>query len=192
MSEKEPVKKSWLKRRWSDVLAGVFVVLLLIPQTRTPIMVWVQRTFAFGPSVSGTDERLQNYNWNMQTLDGKTVSFSEAKDEVVFVNFWATWCPPCIAEMPYMQNLYDDYGDQVKFFFVTDEDPSRITNFLDRNEYDLPIQINSSALPEPLEAPALPTTYIIGKNGDIHVKKKGSAKWDSKKVRNLLDKLLKE
>lgn len=190
MEEKK--QKSWFRKRWSDILTVIFIILLLIPQTRTPIMVWVQRTFAFGPSVAGTDERVHNYDWQMKDLDGKTLSFEEAKGEVAFINFWATWCPPCIAEMPYMQNLYDDYGDRVKFYFVTDEDPGRIHNFMQKNDYDLPIQINFSALPEPLEAPALPTTYIVGKNGAIHVKKKGSAKWDSKKVRNLLDDLLKE
>ncbi len=189
---KEKNKKSWFKRRWGDVVIGIFVLLMLIPQTRMPIMVFVQRTFAFGPSTAGTDEQIKNYNWQMKTLEGKNISFAKAEGEVVFLNFWATWCPPCIAEMPYMQNIYDDYGDQVKFYFVTDENPDRIHTFLAKNDYDLPIQINQINPPDPIEAKALPTTYVIGKNGDIHIKKKGSAKWDSKKVRNLLDKLLKE
>lgn len=192
MTKDKKEEKSWLRRRWSDVLIGIFVVLMLIPQTRMPIMVFIQRTIAFGPSTSGTDEQITNYDWPIQTLDGKDISFSKAQDEVVFLNFWATWCPPCVAEMPYMQNLYDDYGDKVKFYFVTDEDPKRIHAFMDKYDYNLPIQINRYAPPEPLKAKALPTTYVLGKNGDVHIKKTGSAKWDSKKVRNLLDDLLKE
>lgn len=192
MAKKEKKEKSWIERRWSDVLIGVFVILMLIPQTRMPIMVFVQRTFAFGPSTSGTDEQVTNYNWSFNALEGDQISFNEAEGEVVFLNFWATWCPPCVAEMPYMQNIYDDYGDKVKFYFVTDEDPSKIHAFMNRHEYDLPIQINQFAPPEPIEAKALPTTYVLGKNGDVHIKKTGSAKWDSKKVRNLLDDLLEE
>jgi len=192
MTQKENPSKSWFRRRWSDVLIGIFIILMLFPQTRTPIMVFVQRTIAFGPSISRTDEQAEDYNWNMYSLEGDPVSFNDAKGEVVLLNFWATWCPPCIAEMPYLQNLYNDYGEKVKFFFVTDEDPQKISAFMEKHQYDLPVQINQQLPPRPFEAKALPTTYVLGKNGDIHIKKTGSAKWDSKKVRNLLDDLLKE
>lgn len=192
MTQKENPSKSWFRRRWSDVLIGIFIILMLFPQTRTPIMVFVQRTIAFGPSTSRTDEQAEDYNWNMYSLEGDPVSFNDAKGEVVLLNFWATWCPPCIAEMPYLQNLYNDYGEKVKFFFVTDEDPQKISAFMEKHQYDLPVQINQQLPPRPFEAKALPTTYVLGKNGDIHIKKTGSAKWDSKKVRNLLDDLLKE
>ncbi|HLS31074.1 MAG TPA: hypothetical protein VK021_09475, partial [Flavobacteriaceae bacterium] len=94
MAKKEKKKKSWIERRWSDVLIGVFVILMLIPQTRKPIMVFVQRTLAFSPSTSGTDEQVTNYNWSFNALEGDQISFNEAKGEVVFLNFWATWCPP--------------------------------------------------------------------------------------------------
>lgn len=165
---------------------------MIIPQTRTPIAVFVQRTFAFGPSTSGTDEQLSDYDWRIYTMDGEEIDFNDAKNEVTVINFWATWCPPCIAEMPYFQDLYDQYGDDVKFYFVTDEDPSRIKPFMDKNDYDMPIQIARSAPPELLQSKALPTTFILGKDGGVHVKKKGSAKWNSKKVTNLLDQLLDE
>lgn len=185
-------QKSWLRRRWADVATVVFIALMLIPQTRMPIIVFVQRTFAFGPSTAGTTEQVTDYQWPLKDMDGKNISFEQSEGKVVFVNFWATWCPPCVAEMPYMQNLYNDYKDQVDFYFVTDEKPERIQSFMERHEYDLPIQIQQYAAPEPMEAKALPTTYVLGKNGNVHIKKKGSARWDSQKVRNLLDKLLQE
>lgn len=192
MANSKRQDKPWLRRHWSDVLVGIFIVLMLVPATRTPLMIFVQRTFAFGPSTAGTDEEISEYNWAMQNQDGSPINFTEAQHEVVFVNFWATWCPPCIAEMPYMQNLYDDYGDKVKFYFVTDEDPEHIRQFMSDNAYTIPVTINRTNPPEPFEYKALPTTYIIGKDGSIQVKKKGSARWDSKKIRRLLDELLAE
>lgn len=188
MSKKKD--KSWLRKHWSDALLVIFIVLMIIPQTRTPLMVFVQRTFAFGPSTAGTEEEVKAYNWPLYTADHKEINFSEAKNEVAFVNFWATWCPPCIAEMPYMQNLYDDYKDEVKFYFITDENPETVENFMKKKNYDLPIIFNTANPPPPFEAKALPTTYIIDKKGNVQVKKKGSARWDSKKIRDLLDELL--
>lgn len=188
----EQKEKSFLRKHWSNILFVVVLALIVYPKTRMPIISTVQRIIAFSPSTSGTDEQLNDYRWNLADLDGNPLSFSEAENEVVFVNFWATWCPPCVAEMPYMQDLYEEYGDKMKFYFVTDEDPTKIRKFMDKHDYDLPIQIATSAPPEILEAKALPTTYVIGKNGDIHIKKKGSAKWNSKKVYHLLDDLLAE
>lgn len=186
------LEKAWLKKNWSNILMVVLILLLIIPQTRSPLMVFVQRTFAFGPSTAGTDEQLTDYQWPLHTLEGDEISFMEAKNEVTVVNFWATWCPPCIAEMPYFQDLYDRYGDEVKFYFVTDENPERVQTFMEKHQYDLPIQIAQYAPPELMQSRALPTTFIFGKDGGVHVKKKGSAKWNSSKVTKLLDNLLAE
>src|SRR5690606_41996773 len=52
-------------------------------------------------------------------IDSTEIYFSQSKGKVAMVNFWATWCPPCVAEMPSFQKLYDAYGDKVDFYFVT-------------------------------------------------------------------------
>jgi len=181
-----------LKKHWSNILFGVFILAMLIPNTRTPIVVFVQRTFAIGPSVKKNKTQLQEYDWKMRNSKNEPTSFVEAQDEVVLLNFWATWCPPCIAEMPSMQRLYDSYGDKVKFFLVTDEDPVKVRQFMEKYEYTLPIYYTEYTPPKLLQSRALPTTFVIGKDGKIHVKETGVAKWDSKKVKSLLDKLLEE
>lgn len=182
----------YVKKHWSNILFATFILAMLIPKTRMPIMVFVQRTLAIGPSVKKNKPQLHDYYWEMTKADGQRISFVEAENEVVLLNFWATWCPPCIAEMPSMQRLYDTYGDKVKFYLVTDENPDKVQAFIEKNNYTLPIYYSSYALPKLLQSRALPTTFILGKDGKIHIKETGVAKWDSKRVQELLDRLLEE
>lgn len=174
------------------MLLVFFIVLMIFPQVRLPVVATVQRVIAFAPSTTKDGAVLQDYNWSLMDLEGHSLSFDSAKDQVGVLNFWATWCPPCVAEMPYFQRLYDRYGDRVQFYFVSDETPEVIHSFMAKHQYTLPVQIMRGPPPENLQSKALPTTFIFGKDGKIHVKKRGSAKWDSKSVFNLLDELLAE
>lgn len=159
-----------------------------------PIQVFVQRLISFSPSEKAESKRetLEDYNWNLQLLDNEEINFSSSKDKVVIVNFWATWCPPCVAEMPSFQKLYDSYGERVDFYFVTSEKPEKVQKFIDKNEYTFPIFIQSYEAPQKLQSNVLPTTYLISKSGEIVVDETGAADWNSKKMRVLLDKLLSE
>lgn len=182
----------FLKKHWSNILFFAFLALLIIPQTRMPIQVFVQRLISFSPSEKSETEReiLQDYDWNLQQLNGEDVNFSQSKGKVVIVNFWATWCPPCVAEMPSFQKLYDTYGDKVDFYFVTSEKPEKIMSFMTKNSYSLPIFLQTYEAPKQLESSVLPTTYLISKTGEIIIGEEGAADWNSKKMRALLDQLL--
>ncbi|WP_051285217.1 TlpA family protein disulfide reductase [Aequorivita capsosiphonis] len=182
----------FLKKNWSNILFFVFLALLIIPQTRMPIQVFVQRLVSFSPSEKAEDKRetLEDYNWNLSKLDEGAIYLSESKGKVMVINFWATWCPPCVAEMPSFQKLYDSYGEKVDFYFVTSEGPDKVKKFMDKNGYSLPIFLQSYKAPVALESNALPTTYLISKSGEIVIEETGAADWNSKKMRALLDKLL--
>jgi thiol-disulfide isomerase/thioredoxin len=182
-----------LKKNKSNIIFGVILLLVLIPQTRVPIQVFLQRLIAFSPSEIKEEkrEKLTDYNWNLHPLN-TDYDFEVAQGEVLFINFWATWCPPCIAEMPAIQNLYNDYGKKVKFYLVSNENSEVIQKFLNKNDYNFPIHQSLSSPPSQLESRSLPTTYIIDKSGKIVVKKVGVADWNSSKTRALLDKLLNE
>ena len=157
-----------------------------------PIQVFVQRLISFSPSETSEDKQstLENYQWTLLTMDSEEINFSQSKGKVVIINFWATWCPPCIAEMPSFQKLYNDYGSQVDFYFVTSEKPDRVIRFLDKNEYSFPVYLQHFEAPEQLQSAVLPTTYVITKDGKIAINETGVADWNSRKIRNLLDKLL--
>jgi len=181
------------KTQVSNIITVVFIALLIIPQTRKPIQVALNSVVAlFGPSVnSGSNTKeLSDYNWQLMDANGTSLDFKSVEDKVVFVNLWATWCPPCIAELPSMNKLYQDYADKVVFLFVTNEEMDVAKKFLERKEFDLPVYNAVTAPPSDLASRSLPTTYVIGKNKMIYVDKVGAANWNSDGVRELLDELI--
>lgn len=180
---------NWIKKNWSTILLGTFISLLLIPQTGVPIKVFINRVIAFSPEVKNVNDRiiLQDFNWNLVDLNGKVLNLKEFQGKKVLINFWATWCPPCIAEMPSMQALYEDYNDKAVFIFVTNDERASIDKFIAKHHYTFPIYQPLSPAPTLLEGNSLPTTYLIDESGNILIKKTGSANWNSKKVRDLLE-----
>jgi thiol-disulfide isomerase/thioredoxin len=185
---------TFLKKNWKNILFVLVISLLLIPQTGMPIKVFFNRIMAFSPSKVDEAERvvLHEYNWNLKTLDNKPVNFQQSEGQVVIVNFWATWCPPCVAEMPSLLKLYESYGDRVDFYFITSEVNEKPLEFIQKNEYSFPVYRESQATPEVLRSRSIPATYVISKNGTIVIDEKGAANWNSEKVHQVLDGLLAE
>lgn len=97
--------------------------------------------------------------------------------------------PPCIAELPSIQKLYDDYGDRIEFVLLTNENPETVRRFLEKKEYDLPVFIPLMQTPETLYERSIPTNYIIERTGTVIVKETGATDWDSEKIRKLLEDL---
>lgn len=173
----------------SNIIFIVVAALLLYPPSRE----WFQRQIAFSPSVNSIEEsdKIETYNWSLKGLNTATINFKELEGKVVFVNFWATWCPPCRAEMPMIQKLYDDYKEKVAFVFVTNENWETVEKFYKKNNYQLPSYNSGSRPPIKFtETNSIPATYLLDKEGNILISKTGAADWDSNKVRNLLDKLI--
>ena len=184
--------KAFIKKNWSNFLFIVVLVLLFVPQTRMPIQVFIQRLISFSPSEILKEDQLliNDYNWKMISLDGNLKNLQNDYGNVLLINKWATWCPPCVAEMPSLQKLYDTYGTRVSFYFITDEAPERLHKFMSANNYDFPVYISSSSSPEGLNSNSLPTTYVISKNGSVVMEKVGAADWYSNAVHVVLDRLL--
>ncbi|HXJ99656.1 MAG TPA: TlpA disulfide reductase family protein [Gelidibacter sp.] len=182
------------KSQRSNIIFIIVILLLLIPQTRQPIQVFLQKGLAMiSPSVIKEDKRivLTDYDWQLVDENGRLYNFSEAKGKVVLVNFWATWCPPCIAEMPSMEKLYKDYKDDVVFLLVSNETQEVVSKFKQKNNYDFLVHASISPNPELLEVSSIPRTFILDQQGHIVIDKTGAADWNSDKVRKLLDDLLK-
>ena len=183
------------KNKVSNIIFGVFLVLLIIPQTRQPIQVFIQKGLAlFGPSVKAKADQKQidTYQWNLSDLNGTPFHFEAAQGDVILVNFWATWCPPCIAEMPSLVDLHDDYKDKVQFLFISNEEKTVIEAFLKKNQFQIPIHQPISAVPESLQTSTIPRTLLISKTGKIVIDKTGASNWNSETVRETIDKLLAE
>ena len=171
-----------------------FIVILLIPQLRFPIQVEAQKFLSvlYSPvDVLKEPSSKIGYNWSMKSSSENVVSlYHNGKPKII--NLWATWCPPCVAEMPSFQKLHEDYSHKVDFVFLSQEPLGTIQAFIDKNNYTLPVFQQTEVLPETLESRELPTTFIINAEGEIIVKKIGAANWNSNQVRELLNSLTTE
>lgn len=183
--------QDFFKKHWSNILFVIVILLVLIPQTRQPIQIGLNRIIAFSPSEidEGEQEILKDYEWFLKNENDKTVNFSRSKGKVILVNYWATWCAPCLAEMPSLQELYSDYKDEVEFYFISSESPDIVNSFLEQENYTLPSYFFLSTPPEVLKSSSLPTTFLIDKKGKLVMKKTGAANWNSKTVRATIDKI---
>lgn len=182
------------KSQRSNLILFVILAIFIFTPLRGIFQEFTSKIFSFSPSVEKVESRmtLTSYNWKLKGLNTENYNFVNAKDKVVFVNFWATWCPPCRAEMPVIQNLYDNYKDKVEFIFVTNENKDVVEKFLKKNNYNLPIYNYLSSAPKEMQVSSIPATYLINKKGVIVIHKVGAADWDNKKVFKLFDELLEE
>ncbi len=182
------------KEQISNGIWILAILLILFTPVGFHVRVWVNKVVAtvISPSTVDEDEQatLHNYNWNLVDLEGRSTNLQSKKGEVVLVNVWATWCPPCVAELPGFVELYADYKDKVIFAFVANDEKDKVVAFLEKKEYELPVYFQASATPMELESSSIPVTYIIDKAGHIVVEKTGAANWNSDKTRSLLDKLI--
>lgn len=125
------------------------------------------------------------------TLDGKLVNLNDLKGKVVFVNLWASWCPPCVAEMPGIHALYQKM-DPAKVAFVMislDENPAKARALLKRQGYTFPAYFPTGPLPAPFNSSSIPSTVILGPDGRVAARHDGMAEYDTPEFKLALEKL---
>ena len=195
------LKKGWeryrrKKRWWTIALDFIFIVLvvaMLFPGTRKPLSAFLVRQTLLSPSDHDKVAFLSDNDWNMRISEltaGENVTLKKFQGRPVFLNFWATWCPPCIAEMPSIQDLYDDYKDDVAFVLVSNESEEVIEAFMERHNYSMPVYLLKGNVPAIFETSTIPSTYFIAPSGRLLISKTGAARWDSRKVRDMIDEQL--
>lgn len=184
------------KSKCSNIIFFGIIGIIIITYLTGPLHTVASkiRMTVFPPSVENTKNRVvvEDYKWDLKGINTEDFNFENAKEKVVFVNFWATWCPPCRAEMQSIQNLYDDYKNEVIFIFQTDEKPTVVKDFLTKKKYSLPSYNIYTNPPTEFTVSSIPATYLLNKKGEIVIHKVGAANWNSDKMRKLLDELIAE
>lgn len=189
-------KNKSLMSKISDIIFILLIIGLLVPQTRTPIIVFLKQITNFSPSVS-VDNNFgklndQDLQWEFLDSGHQKKQLEDYSNKPILINFWATWCPPCIAEMPSLQKLQNDYGNRVHFIFISHEDQTITHRFLQEKKWNFESYRPLSREPELLQSNSLPTTFIIDQKGNIVVKETGNKNWNGQSVRKLLDQLIDE
>ncbi|MEO9873019.1 TlpA family protein disulfide reductase [Ekhidna sp.] len=140
-----------------------------------------------------TENKLASYNFRIEDMNGNRILFNQFKEKVVFINFWATWCPPCIAEMPDIHSLYQETKNNVSFVMISlDKDENKAREFIERKEFDFPVYFLRSSLPAVYDTHSIPTTYLLDKKGRIKAENHGMAKYNTEEFKELLTKLSEE
>ena len=121
-------------------------------------------------------------DFELESTDGTMVRLSSFQGKVVFLNFWATWCPPCRAEMPSMQELYDQFSDKGLVMLAVDlqESKEKVTAFMLKFQLDFPAILDvSGQVGRKYGIRNIPTTYLIDPTGDVIAFAIGSREWSS-------------
>jgi len=194
--KKKEKKKKGFKRElieWGAILSVLGI--LYVTGLHTEVIGGLQRvllwTGIITPNIEMEDTDIvdASYNLPLLTLDEDQFSFSEFKGKTVFLNFWATWCPPCIAEMPNIQALYDDIDDNENIVFVMvslDEDKDKARSFLKRKDFTMPVYFLNGRKPGVYDSSVVPTTYIISSKGKIVSERRGMANYNTRKFKKFL------
>ena len=130
--------------------------------------------------------------FSLSDLNGNEISTSSLQGKVVLINFWATWCPPCRAEMPSLNKLYLKLENDKRFVFLfvnEDDDKSKAIQFIEKNNFSFPIY-NRLRVPSQIFSGTLPTTVVLNKQGNIVLKHEGMADYNNKEFIRQLKALL--
>ena len=168
-------------------------LLLGAPPAPAPAPVPVPTPAPAPGSAAARDDRLsdRDFRWELRALDGTATTLEAFRGKVLFVNLWATWCPPCVAELASIQALADSLaGDaDVAFLLVSPETARPVRRFVARRRITAPVYIEESRAPARFGAVALPTTVVIDRDGRIVLRRRGAADWDDPAVRAFLREL---
>jgi len=197
---KKYIKKFFNRSPWKvagDLIFWILLVMLLIPGTRSILMEGVSKVRALVmPLTVKTDQApvlsSKDWQWNLTNAAGKKVPLSRFRGQVILINQWATWCPPCRAEMPSLEKLYREMGSRVTFIILSQEDSTVIEPYIRQKKFTFSWFTTREPMPEKLQTRSIPATAIISRKGQVVIFKKGAYNWNSARIRKLLERLLTE
>jgi len=183
-----------------NLFTGLWVLLIGVLLFYPPAKIFLLRIFInTGIFNAGTKKETNlskdsaAVNLSFSNQNGLKINTTDLRGKVIFINFWATWCPPCVAEMSTINSLHNKFKDDPRFIFIladTDNNLAVSQSFMKKNNYDLPVYGITSSIPENIFSGTLPTTIIIDAKGDIVQKHEGIANYDTEGMRTFLHSLL--
>ena len=129
------------------------------------------------------------FEMQMENSKGEPVSMEDLKGKVIFFNVWATWCPPCIEEMPTIQNLYEEVGADPKIAFLMlsmDQDFDKAIQYREKYGYDFEIYRLTGAMPAMYSTKLIPTTFVIDPEGNLVLQHDGVGQFDTREFKDFI------
>ena len=134
----------------------------------------------------GTSAKMKLSDFKLTDIDGWPISIESLKGKTVFLNIWATWCGPCIAEMPSIAKAQTVLGNKVVFLLASEEDTERIRKFEERRKTGLlMVQLTNGA---DFGFQAIPLTLIFNEQGELKYRELGARDWSTEESIRLIQK----
>lgn len=129
-------------------------------------------------------------DWTIQPVSNgaDSTAFGKATGTTTVVNLWATWCGPCVEEMPTLEALHTSTGDSVSVVLVSGEEKSTVRQFWEDRDYSMPVYVTSE-LPTVFQGEAIPRTFILDADGRVRYRHVGAADWNADAVHRLLQQI---
>lgn len=154
-------------------------------------------TGLFNPSVENAEATSEkdtqvppeaDFSLELRNQEGELVKMEDLRGKVIFLNFWATWCPPCVAEMPGIDALSKKVNkEEVVFLMVSlDEDFKKAKAFQKRKGFSFDVHELTGTLPRMYYSQAIPTTYVISGDGKLVFSHKGMADYNTAEFQEFL------
>ena len=131
----------------------------------------------------GTEVGKKAPNFSLKNMNNKEVTLRELEGKKVFINFWASWCPPCKAEMPDIQKLYENHGEDIKIIAVNlEEEKTKVEKYLNNEELDFTVLLDkNNKVAGQYLVRAIPTSYFLNEKGIIIEKNLGVLSYEKMK-----------
>lgn len=193
------MKKKWLNK--SNLGNALFFAILLVfifsSDAKSWVMQGLMKVGFFQPEVNQLANTKPIYTTSVKfaNQEGQVVDLDNLRGKVVFINFWATWCPPCIAEMPTINNFYQKYKDNSNLVFLmvdVDGDLRKSEQFMQRKNFSLKVWSAASEIPNNFLNESIPTTVILDKKGKMVFHHEGGADYENKDFQQFIGKLIAE
>ncbi|MBE9661987.1 TlpA family protein disulfide reductase [Mucilaginibacter myungsuensis] len=185
------MKKQWFKlsNLWNGLFFAAMLALIFSTSAKAWAIEGLMKVGLFQPKISAEPVKAIAAtplpDVAFKGVDGKTVRLSELKGKVVFINFWATWCPPCVAEMPSINDLYEKLKtNKTVVFLIVDADANfkKSQPFMAKKKFTMPLYQLAGGVPTDLVNNSIPTTTILDKNGRIAFHQEGAANYSDPKA----------
>lgn len=188
----------YIRSNISNLIFILFIAVIFFSTDARAILIrGIMFTGLFNAEASsGIDKSAANRStpasMTFRSEDGELINISENKGKVYFINFWATWCPPCRAEMPSINALASKIKNKDKISFImvdVDNKMDASVKFMKKRSFNLKVYTSETPIPTQIFNGTLPTTVIIGPDGSIVFHHTGMADYDNKEMINFLNTL---
>lgn len=196
------MKKNIKKQIIEFGIIGTVFLTLFLTGLHTEIFGFIQRgvlkTGLLNPNLeqkaeSTTESKNPEADFSMKLINskGEKVVMEQFKGKVIFMNLWATWCPPCIAEMPSINDLYNEVEREGIVFIMLslDDNFEKAKRFKEKKDFDFEVYYPAEGIPQMYYTRSIPTTYIIDAKGGLALTQMGMADYNTDEFKQFLRKL---